>query len=104
MLRKDFRIQFTYTESKTKLRRQETLGLVFPAPKISSCLRDYFHPGFGLRPRRRRELFDLTDLRGWQTREQIFQIIKRIDTVPATTAQQCVNHRAALSGFRMANK
>jgi len=53
-------------------------------------------------PTPRRELFDLGDLGCGQAREQIFQVIERIDSVPPTTAQQRLNHCAAFPGFRMA--
>ena len=56
----------------------------------------------GFSPRLGRELFDLGDLGCWQAREQIFQVIERIDSVPPTTAQQRLNHCAAFPGFRMA--
>ena len=36
--------------------------------------------------------------------EQIFQVIKRVDPLPAATAQQGVNHRAPFPGFRMPNE
>jgi len=55
-------------------------------------------------PRRWRELFDPTDLGCWQAREQIFQVIERIDSLPPTTAQQCVNNCTAFPGFGMPEK
>ena len=58
--------------------------------------------GFG--PGRRRELLDVGDLGRRQTREQIFQVVERIEVVPPTTAQQCVKDRAAFSGAGMANE
>lgn len=59
-----------------------------------------FAPG----PSRWRELLDLGDLGHRQTREQIFQVIERIDTVPTATAQQSVNHRIALASLGMPKK
>src|SRR5208337_302361 len=70
----------------------------------SSCLSDQFLLRFGIGPRRWRKLSDLGDLGCRQPREQILQIIKRVDPVPPTTAQQCVYHRAALPGFRMSDE
>ena len=55
--------------------------------------------GFG--PRHGRELFDRGELGCGQAREQIFQVIERIDSVPPTTAQQRLNHCAAFPGFRI---
>ena len=49
----------------------------------------------GARPRCGRELFDLSDLGCGQPREQIFQVIKRVDPLPPTTPQQGVDHGAA---------
>ena len=63
----------------------------------SSCLSDRFFLRFGPGPRGWRELFDLGDLGGWQAGEQIFQVIKRVDPMPAATAQQRINHDAALT-------
>ena len=55
-------------------------------------------------PRRWCELPNLRDLGRWQTREQILQVIIRIDPLPPTTAQQRVDHRATISGLGMANE
>jgi hypothetical protein len=46
----------------------------------------------------------LSDLGGGQTGEQIFQVIKWVNPVPTTTAQQGVDHRAAFTGIGMANE
>src|ERR1017187_7822602 len=46
----------------------------------------------------------LRDLRRGQACEQILQIIEWIETVPPTTAQQGVDHRAAFPSLRMSNK
>ena len=48
--------------------------------------------------RRWRELFDLGNFCCRQTGEQIFQIIKRVDPLPPTTAQQRVNQPSAQTG------
>ena len=58
----------------------------------------------GLCPNSWRELVDLGNFGHWQTREQIYQVIKRVDAVPPTTAQQRVNHRAAFASFGMPHK
>ncbi len=58
---------------------------------------------YNLRPRFA-ELLDLRDLRRGQSRKRILQIIEWIDRMSAATTQQCVDHRAALSGLRMANE
>jgi len=68
-------------------------------PTRSSCLSD--HLLFSLAPCRWRERSDLGDLGRWQAREQIFQIIERVDPVPPATAQQGINHRTAFPGFGM---
>ena len=70
----------------------------------SSCLNNCLLFRFGLGPCCGRELFDLCDLGGGQTGEQVFQIIERIDAMPPTTAQQGVNHCAAFPRFRMPNE
>ena len=70
----------------------------------SSCLSDCFLPRFSFDPSRWCELLDLRNLGRWQTGEQIFQIIKGVDPMPPTTAQQRINHRAAFPGFRMPNE
>ena len=51
----------------------------------------------GLGPRAGRELLDLGDLGRREAREQILQILERVDALPPTTAQQGVDHRAALA-------
>lgn len=50
------------------------------------------------------ELVDLGDLGRWQTGEQIFQIIDRVNPMPPATAQQCVNHGTAFASFGMPNE
>ena len=70
-----------------------------------SCrLSDQFLLCFGLGPCRRREILDFGNLGCGQAREQVLQIIKRVDPMSSATAQQSVNHRAAFTGFRMPNK
>ncbi len=70
-------------------------------PGLSNGLRD---PCAGLCPFRRRERFDLGDQSSWQAREQILQIIIRVDTVPPATSQQCVDNCAAFTGVGMSNE
>src|SRR5277367_3416437 len=55
---------------------------IYRVRTCSSCLSYRFLPRFGLGPRCWRELLDLGDLGRWQAREQIFEIIKRVDLMP----------------------
>ena len=55
-------------------------------------------------PRRWRELSDLGDPGCWQAREQILQVIERVDPVPTATAQQRVDHRAPFASLRMSHE
>jgi len=68
----------------------------------SSYISDYSLLRFG--PHRWRELVDLGDFGCGQARDQIFQIIKWVEAMPPTTAQQRVNYRTAFSGFGMSNE
>ena len=68
----------------------------------SSGLCDRFRLCFG--PRRWRELSDLGDLGRWQAREQILQIIERVDPVTTATTEQRVDYRAPFSRLRMAHE
>ena len=63
-----------------------------------------FASSFFFCPNRWGELFNLGDHGRWHAGEQIFQIIKRIDSVPSATAQQRVNHGAAFASFGMPNE
>jgi hypothetical protein len=67
----------------------------------SGCLSDL---PLGLGPSRGREFLDLSNLGGGQAREQILQIVKRVDLVPPATAEQCVKDCTAFSSRRMANE
>jgi hypothetical protein len=64
----------------------------------SRRLRDFL-PGFGLGPGPRHELLNLGDLGHRQPGEQILQILKGIDPMPPTTAQQRVDHRTAFASL-----
>jgi hypothetical protein len=79
----------------------ELAGHVDRLPTCSSCLSDYFLPGFVLGLRRWRELFDLGDFGRWLPCEQIFEVIKRVDAMPPTTSQQGVNYRTPSSSILM---
>jgi hypothetical protein len=70
----------------------------------SSGLSDCFLPRFAARPRRWREQFNVGDLGGGQSSEQIRQIIKWVKAVPPATTQQGINHGTAFPGFRMPEK
>ena len=73
-------------------------------PTCSSGLDKHFLLRFGYDPHRWRELPDLGNLGRRQACEQIPQVIKWVEAVPPTTAQQCVNHRAAFASLRMTNE
>ena len=82
--------------------RRFALGLLGSRIRCSrdgSCLlRFHFGPLGG------REPLNLRYLGRGQAREQIFQMIEWIEAVPPTTAQQGINHGAALSSLRMSNE
>jgi hypothetical protein len=56
--------------------------------KVESRRLSDFLPGFGLGPILPCDLIYFRDLRPRQTREQIFQIIEWIETVPAATSKR----------------
>src|SRR5208282_4268809 len=86
--------------------RQKDTGGRTPimSTSISSGLSEHLLLRFGFDPLRWCELLDLGNLGRRQAREQILQIIERIDSVPPATAQQSINHRAAFSRFGMPDK